>query len=108
MHWFWRYVLGLSAGSGAGVLGFLAYEYLNRYKGTFRFFMASMLFQMGQKGMFVVFGLLLPMTAAIATYAFVTWRWGPRVSEAETRCRKCGYILRGLTQPRCPECGEQI
>ena len=26
----------------------------------------------------------------------------------QTRCRKCGYILRGLTEPRCPECGERI
>lgn len=26
----------------------------------------------------------------------------------ETRCRKCGYILRGLSEPRCPECGESI
>ncbi len=21
------------------------------------------------------------------------------------RCRECGYLLRGLTEPRCPECG---
>jgi hypothetical protein len=26
----------------------------------------------------------------------------------ETRCRKCGYILRGIREPRCPECGERI
>ena len=26
----------------------------------------------------------------------------------ETRCRKCGYILRGLSEPRCPECGTPI
>lgn len=26
----------------------------------------------------------------------------------ETRCRRCRYILRGLTEPRCPECGETI
>lgn len=26
----------------------------------------------------------------------------------ETRCRKCRYVLRGITQPRCPECGEAI
>ena len=26
----------------------------------------------------------------------------------ETRCRKCNYILRGITEPRCPECGERI
>ncbi len=23
-------------------------------------------------------------------------------------CLKCGYILKGLTEPRCPECGRQI
>lgn len=26
----------------------------------------------------------------------------------ETRCRQCGYILRGITEPRCPECGQRI
>ena len=26
----------------------------------------------------------------------------------ETYCRKCNYILRGITEPRCPECGERI
>ena len=25
-----------------------------------------------------------------------------------SRCRKCRYILRGLSEPRCPECGEPI
>ena len=30
------------------------------------------------------------------------------VGDGETRCRKCGYILRGITEPRCPECGEKI
>lgn len=29
-------------------------------------------------------------------------------SPPETVCRKCGYILKGLAEPRCPECGEQI
>ena len=26
----------------------------------------------------------------------------------QTRCRKCGCTLRGLTDPRYPECGERI
>ena len=26
----------------------------------------------------------------------------------KTLCRKCGYILKGLTEPRCSECGEKI
>ena len=25
-----------------------------------------------------------------------------------TRCRKCRYVLRGITEPRCPECGEEF
>jgi predicted Zn-ribbon and HTH transcriptional regulator len=35
-------------------------------------------------------------------------RYGPKTRCDETRCRKCGYILRGLREPRCPECGEHI
>ena len=31
-----------------------------------------------------------------------------RSRDAECRCRKCGYILRGISEPRCPECGERI
>lgn len=26
----------------------------------------------------------------------------------ETRCRKCQYILKGMSEPICPECGERI
>ena len=28
--------------------------------------------------------------------------------DGHTRCGKCGYILEGLTEPRCSECGERI
>jgi hypothetical protein len=31
-----------------------------------------------------------------------------RIADSETRCRSCSYILRGLTEPRCPECGQVI
>ena len=31
-----------------------------------------------------------------------------RRRDTETRCRKCGYILRGISEPRCPESGERI
>lgn len=33
---------------------------------------------------------------------------GWRQSDTETRCRSCGYIPRGLAEPRCPECGTPI
>ncbi len=34
--------------------------------------------------------------------------WRHRVGDRETRCRKCGYILKGISEPRCSECGERI
>ena len=30
------------------------------------------------------------------------------ISDGECRCRKCGYILKGISEPKCSECGEQI
>ena len=32
----------------------------------------------------------------------------PSNADDECRCRKCKYILRGITEPRGPECGERI
>ncbi len=29
-------------------------------------------------------------------------------ASGETRCRRCHHLLRGLKEPRCPECGEAI
>ncbi|MGD2107940.1 MAG: hypothetical protein PVI86_00985 [Phycisphaerae bacterium] len=45
------------------------------------------------------------------------WAWGVymlrrfwvRVADAaEGHCTRCGYSLRGLTEPRCPECGQVL
>ncbi len=59
--------------------------------------------------------------AAVAIFLCVAFLVGPFVASVlthvltprerlggETRCRKCGYILNGLTEPRCSECGERI
>jgi len=43
----------------------------------------------------------------VGTYGILTY--GRRAATPlETRCRKCNYILRGISEPRCPECGERI
>lgn len=47
-----------------------------------------------------------PFAAALLTYGATTRRRSPR-SDNDTHCRKCAYILRGLSEPRCPECGER-
>lgn len=43
---------------------------------------------------------------AVALYVGLSTSQGSR--DRETRCRNCGYILRGISEPRCPECGERI
>ena len=56
-------------------------------------------------------GEILFVAAAFSVFACVGWvlvTVGSFRRDDETRCRKCSYILRGLTEPRCPECGEPI
>lgn len=49
------------------------------------------------------------MAVPVVAYGVLTRACGPgRRCDRETRCRRCGYILRGLVEPRCPECGERI
>jgi len=57
--------------------------------------------------LFTAIGVIVSVMA-IATYIFLTHVYGNEYSDNETRCRKCGYILKGITEPRCSECGEQI
>jgi len=44
----------------------------------------------------------------LGLFGLLTRFWSTRQLDGETRCRKCGYILRGITEPRCSECGEKI
>jgi len=48
-----------------------------------------------------------PALVAMIAYAFLTRRYGPAVAN-QPACRVCGYCLRGVSQPRCPECGERV
>ncbi len=47
------------------------------------------------------------LTAA-ACFGWLLIFLAERQRDALTRCRACGHILRGLSEPRCPECGERI
>jgi hypothetical protein len=57
-------------------------------------------------------GLLIYMPVllvTLGTYGVLTRMFGPKPSGlGETRSRKCNYILCGISEPRCPECGERI
>ncbi len=45
---------------------------------------------------------------ACACIGWILLSVSERRGDDETRCRKCRYILRGLSALRCPECGEPI
>lgn len=47
-----------------------------------------------------------PFAVGLGTYEWL--RRPARAREDYLRCLKCGYILKGLSEPRCPECGERI
>ena len=49
---------------------------------------------------------ILTAPGLIVGVYFYTWR--NRQGDGHTRYRKCGYILKGITEPRCSECGERI
>ena len=50
-----------------------------------------------------------PIVVSVGVFSVVDrYLRAKEVGEFETRCRKCRHILRGITEPRCPECGERI
>jgi len=44
---------------------------------------------------------------ALAVYDRMVPHFGRPVGD-ELHCVKCGYTLKGLREPRCPECGQSI
>ena len=56
------------------------------------------------------FGGILAVAVVLASHflAALFMKESMPFEASETRCRKCQYILRGITEPRCPECGERI
>jgi len=49
--------------------------------------------------------LLGAWAAAALAMLYVAYRLGSVVRGLEGKCVRCGYMLRGLPEPRCPECG---
>ena len=59
-------------------------------------------------GVIGLFGMIPAVIAVGILTAADRYSRAKRDGEMETRCRKCQHILRGITEPRCPECGERI
>jgi hypothetical protein len=115
MHWFWRALIAMILGYFAYTVATVVFHIIppnNPLKSMgFRIWSPISFAAYGGGNYLYVFPLqvvcyfVVPTTVSLVTYAFLTRRKPPL---PETSCRKCGYILKGITEPRCPECGEKI
>ncbi|GMU24133.1 MAG: hypothetical protein AMXMBFR13_42100 [Phycisphaerae bacterium] len=112
MHWFWRAVIAVAVG---GALGTPFIVQIGKFSGplsraTERVLEVTVHSFPWPFGIWlpIFFIAAVPVAAGVATYGILARLYGPRPCGSDTRCRKCSYILRGISEPRCPECGEQI
>src|SRR5262245_50444698 len=98
MHWFWRSLITCAI---AVALSWMFYT------GPLFGVPAS---KRDIKGFFMVMLFFVPASVAtLLINALITKYLKPlSLMDSETRCRKCRYILRGITEPRCSECGERM
>ena len=111
LHWFWRAAIAIVVACGyAGVSVTVTEDVHEAAAETITVALRGQLGSSWQFGVGIALAWFLPvLLIAFAVYGLVTWRFGPRGPiDNETRCRECGYILRGISEPRCPECGERI
>ena len=102
MHWAWRAAIAVGVAWAWSVIWRIRMTYASHLAGQW---VEDVLGTRGWTSLIVTLGIdvALPALVAVITYALLSLRVDP-----ETRCRKCHYILRGITEPRCPECGEAI
>lgn len=102
MHWIWRMALSMV------VTCILASPFVVFVDDVFPVVMSLMKI-IGQRPTVFILGIIPSMLCSMSIYGLLTRYCGPEIIfDGETRCRKCQYILKGITEPRCPECGERI
>jgi DNA-directed RNA polymerase subunit RPC12/RpoP len=62
----------------------------------------------GFEWLILIAGMLACVGIPVAVVVILVVALRKKDGDRETRCRRCGYILRGISEPRCPECGERI
>jgi hypothetical protein len=101
MHWFWRVTIALVVAGVLSTAVWYGIAIVVDYQTNRELILT-------RYALFIALLSCIPAGSALLAYTFVTRRFSEDDPPAETRCRKCGYILRGISEPRCPECGERI
>lgn len=98
MYWFWRAVIAAVSGTLAGGGCYAVQDFM---------LIAPSVRPPGVAPSWLPVAIVSSIVALTTFVKLIKPR--PEWLEApETRCRKCGYMLRGISEPRCPECGERI
>jgi hypothetical protein len=108
MHWFWRAAIAVGVGWMSFVL--CAASFVSSWQtvdSVWKQWIGIMLVADNHTFSFILLCIVPAGLMALAGFGMATLVGNPS-SHRETRCRKCNYILRGITEPRCPECGEAI
>jgi len=108
LHWFWRATISVAVGYLSCIC--FAFMYNDARSGLYNLlgFLMTNRFATWVQNHDVIPCVVLPtMLTTVLVFILMT-HFARSVSDRETRCRKCGYILRGITEPRCSECGERI
>ena len=96
LHWFWRAAIAVVCGVFS--LALSLFGCLGALVGIEPYI-----------GVVIALGMVIgSYSICIIVYDGLTRQREPNYGDKETRCRKCGYILRGITEPKCSECGERI
>ena len=108
MHWFWRGLFAVVL--GCGILSSL---FIGATVPPGIASCTSGASYVMRNAVFDALGLAMvgAVTSAVSLgmYGILTRRYGPKLfTDGETHCRKCHYILKGISEPRCSECGERI
>ena len=101
MHWFWRATIA----TATAAVVCLALAYVAEYHAETFIALATVV---GKQGALSLFFDVPSALVALGVEAWLGSRFSHGDSREEIRCRRCNYILRGITEPRCPECGERV
>ncbi len=109
LHWFWRGMLAAMFGTACftGCVYYTRIYWDPCYSIQYLFAAWGLSIPIGEFLEPMAWG-LPPALGALLAYGLLTRWFGNRPLDGELHCRRCNHILRGLGEPRCPECGEAI
>lgn len=114
MRWYWAVFWAMLASYAASTLMlFLCGGFPFRYSGllepALEWWVEAIAKWTGDSAAVCITVVLLSTPSVLVGMLAFNWLHTRGVQDdGHLHCLKCGYILKGITEPRCPECGERI